>query len=76
MNFTVVTNTSNRVDSMGSESELDKTSAYENGDGDRLSFAQIAFAAAKDPEVEVEEVDGEGYRFNGELYTPVESSAE
>ena len=61
---------------MDTESESDKTSVYENGDGDRLSFAQIAFAAAKDPEVEVEEVDGEGYRFNGKLYTPVESSVE
>jgi hypothetical protein len=61
---------------MGSESELDKTSAYENGDGDRLSFAQIAFAAAKDPEIEVKEADGGGYRFNGEVYTPVESPAE
>ena len=76
MNFTVGTNTPNRVDSMGTESKSDKTLVYENGTGDRLSFAQIAFAAAKDPEVEVEEVDGEGYRFNGELYTPVESSAE
>ena len=76
MNFTVVTNTPNRVESMGTESESDKTSVYENGDGDRLSFEQIAFAAAKDPEVEVEKVDGEGYQFNGELYTPVESPAE
>ena len=76
MNFTVVTNTSNRVDSMGSESELDKTSAYENGDGDRLSFAQIALAAAKDPEVEVEEVEREGYRFNRAPYTPRQSAAE
>ena len=61
---------------MGTESKSDKTSVYENATGDRLSFAQIAFAAAKDPEVEVEEVDGEGYRFNGKLYTPVESSVE
>ena len=61
---------------MGAESEPDKTSVYEDATGDRLSFAQIAFAAAKDPEVEVEEVDGGGYRFNGELYTPVKSPAE
>ena len=61
---------------MGADSEVNITSVYENCVGEKLSFAQIAFASAKDPSVEVERVDDGGYLFNGELYTPVESSAE
>ncbi|MDB2242689.1 hypothetical protein [Halorubrum ezzemoulense] len=56
---------------MSADLELDKTPVYENNTGGRISFAQIAFAAAKDPAVEVEEADGGGYLFNGELYIPV-----
>ncbi|TKX42928.1 hypothetical protein EXE41_16365 [Halorubrum sp. SD690R] len=60
---------------MGADSEVDMTSVYENCAGDKLSFAQIAFASVKDPSVEVERVDdGDGYLFNGELYTALNRS--
>ena len=60
---------------MGADSEVDITSVYENCAGEKLSFAQIAFASAKDPSVEAERVDdGDGYLFNGELYTPLNRS--
>ncbi|WP_299233454.1 hypothetical protein [Natronomonas sp.] len=50
--------------------ESDTTTRYANDDGEELSFAQIAFASAKDPSVTVEET-AEGYRVDGEEFTPV-----
>jgi hypothetical protein len=60
---------------MDADSAVDKTSVYENYAGEKLSFAQIAFASAKDPGVKVEKVDdSSGYLLNGELYTPIKRS--
>lgn len=51
--------------------ETDKTPRYTNDEGEEMSFAQIAFASAKDPDVTVEETP-DGYRVDGTLYTPVD----
>ena len=51
---------------MDADSAVDKTSVYENYAGEKLSFAQIAFASAKDPGVKVEKIDdSSGYLLNG-----------
>lgn len=59
----------------GGEGEHDTTTRYTNGEGDELSFAQIAFGAAKDPDVTVEETP-EGYRVDGKLYRPIDTDDE
>lgn len=60
---------------MNTDPTVDKTSVYENYAGEKLSFAQIAFASAKDPGVKVENFDdSSGYLLNGELYTPLKRS--
>lgn len=60
---------------MNTDPTVDKTSVYENHTGEKLSFAQIAFASAKDSDVKVEKVDdSSGYLLNGELYTPIKKS--
>jgi hypothetical protein len=72
MAFSVVTDSADEIDSMAAQTEMDTTTVYANDAGDELTFAQIARAAAKQPELEVEEADdGDGYIFDGELYTPV-----
>jgi hypothetical protein len=53
------------------ETDPDTTSRYTNGEGEQMSFAQIALAAAKDPNVTVEETP-DGYRIDGTLYTPID----
>lgn len=53
---------------------LDQTTVYTTDAGDELTFAQIAMASAKEPDLSVDEADDEqGYIFDGELYTPVDS---
>jgi hypothetical protein len=59
----------------GGESEHDTTPRYTNAEGEEMSFAQIAFASAKDPDVTVEETP-EGYRVNGKLYRPIDTDNE
>jgi len=72
MAFSVVTDSADEIDSMAAQTEMDTTTVYANDAGDELTFAQIARAAAKQPELEVEEAgDGDSYIFDGELYTPV-----
>jgi len=51
--------------------ERDTTTRYTSTDGEELSFSQIAFAAAKDPNVTVEET-ADGYRVDGTLFTPAD----
>jgi hypothetical protein len=72
MAFSVVTDSPHEIDSMAAQTEMDTTTVYANEGGDELTFAQIARAAAKQPELEVEEADDGGYVFDGELYTPVD----
>lgn len=52
--------------------ERDQTRVYETEDGDDLTFAQIAFVSAKDPDVAVEETDA-GFLVNGQEYVSIEA---
>ena len=75
MTFSVAPDSPVEVDTMATDGEMDKTTTYQNDSGDELTFAQIARAAAKQPELEVEEADdGDGYVFDGDRYTPVDDA--
>jgi len=60
---------------MASDAEMDTTTVYRNGDGEKMTFAQLARAAANEPERNVVAVD-DGYRFDGELYEPVDDESD
>ena len=67
--------TDGEVYQMANEGEIDTTTVYRSDGGDEMTFAQLARAAANEPDRDVVAVD-DGYRFDGELYEPVDDESD